>query len=147
MVEVGGLEDVVAADSSICYIDGERGILSYRGIDNHELAEKSTFEEVCFLLWEGRLPRRDELEQTRAVLGRERAIPRELLSLLGTLARTSIPMDALRTAVSALVDSDPDGRDMSPAANARAPICFWSLSARSLSKMNSPALSPMPRLR
>jgi len=63
MVEVGGLANVVAVDSSICYIDGERGILSYRGIDIHELAEKSSFEEVCFLLWEGRLPRRDELPE------------------------------------------------------------------------------------
>src|SRR5713101_6895760 len=119
MVEVGGLANVVAVDSSICYIDGERGILSYRGIDIHELAQKSTFEEVCFLLWEGRLPRRDELEETRASIARERAIPRELLSLLSTLARTSIPMDALRTTVSALVDSDPDGRDMSELANRR----------------------------
>ena len=59
MVAVRGLEGVVAADSSICYIDGARGILSYRGIDIHELAQRSSFEEVCFLLWEGRLPRRD----------------------------------------------------------------------------------------
>ena len=62
MVEVKsfkeGLEDVVAADSAICYIDGTRGILSYRGIDIHDLAENSSFEEVCYLLWEGRLPRR-----------------------------------------------------------------------------------------
>src|SRR6266496_472941 len=119
MVEVGGLENVVAVDSSICYIDGDRGILSYRGIDIHELAQKSSFEEVCFLLWEGRLPRRDELEEMRAGIGAERAIPRELLSLLATLARTSIPMDALRTTVSALVDSDPDGREMSEPANRR----------------------------
>jgi 2-methylcitrate synthase len=119
MVEVRGLEDVIAAESSICYIDGNRGILSYRGIDIHELAMSSTFEEVCFLLWEGRLPRREELAATRAAIGAERAIPRELLSLLAGLARTSLPMDALRTAVSALSSSDPDGRDMSPAANRR----------------------------
>ncbi|MFY9552174.1 MAG: citrate/2-methylcitrate synthase, partial [Thermoanaerobaculia bacterium] len=61
MTETQGLEDVVAADSAISYIDGERGVLSYRGIDIHELAGKASFEEVCFLLWEGRLPRRDEL--------------------------------------------------------------------------------------
>ena len=119
MVEVRGLEDVVAADSSICYIDGARGILSYRGIDIHELAEKSSFEEVCFLLWEGRLPRRDELAQVRLAIGRERAIPREILNLLATLARTSTPMDALRTTVSALADSDPDSRDMSEPGNRR----------------------------
>jgi 2-methylcitrate synthase len=119
VVEVRGLEDVVASDSSICYIDGARGILSYRGIDIHELAAKSSFEEVCHLLWAGRLPRRDELEVTRAALGRERAIPREVLSLVASLARTSTPMDALRTAVSALADSDPDVRDSSEEANRR----------------------------
>ena len=119
MVEVQGLEDVVAAESSICYIDGDRGILSYRGIDIHELAEKSTFEEVCFLLWEGRLPRAEELAPLAAELGRERAVTRESLSLLAGLARTSAPMDALRTAVSALSASDPDAADMSPAANRR----------------------------
>lgn len=117
-----GLEDVVAADSSICYIDGERGILSYRGIDIHELAEKSTFEEVCFLLWEGRLPKKAELADLRAAIGRERAVPREAFSLLATLAQTSTPMNALRTAVSELSDSDPDAPDASPAANRRKAI-------------------------
>ena len=123
MVEVKGfkegLEDVVAADSSICYIDGDRGVLSYRGIDIHELAEKSTFEEVCFLLWEGRLPRREELEETRRAVGQERALPPEILELLTSLVPHLTPMDALRTIVSALAETDPDVRDMSPAANHR----------------------------
>ncbi|HZI67054.1 MAG TPA: citrate synthase [Thermoanaerobaculia bacterium] len=123
MVEVKGfkegLEDVVAADSSICYIDGDRGVLSYRGIDIHELAEKSTFEEVCFLLWEGRLPRREELDETRRVIGQERTLPPEMLELLSSLVPHLTPMDALRTMVSALAETDPDVRDMSPAANHR----------------------------
>ena len=123
MVEVKGfkegLEDVVAADSSICYIDGDRGVLSYRGIDIHELAEKSTFEEVCFLLWEGRLPRREELEETRRAIGQERTLPPEMLELLTSLVPHLTPMDALRTMVSALAETDPDVRDMSPAANHR----------------------------
>jgi citrate synthase len=118
-MEVRGLEDVVAADSSICYIDGERGILSYRGIDIHELAEKSSFEEVCFLLWEGRLPRREELEETRAALGRKRGLPSETLKLLGSLARRSVPIDALRTGVSALGDTDPDAQDPSAESSRR----------------------------
>jgi citrate synthase len=122
MVEVRGLEDVVAADSSICYIDGERGILSYRGIDIHELAQKSTFEEVCFLLWEGRLPTQSELSSMTSQIAAERSVPRELFSLLATLARTSTPMDSLRTAVSALSSSDPDVSDSSPAANRRKAI-------------------------
>ncbi len=118
-MQVQGLADVVAAESSICYIDGQRGILSYRGFDIHELAEKSTFEEVCFLLWEGRLPREEELAATRREIGAERAIPREVLGLAASLSRTTTPMDALRTVVSALSASDLDSRDMSPAANRR----------------------------
>ncbi|HMF10113.1 MAG TPA: citrate/2-methylcitrate synthase, partial [Thermoanaerobaculia bacterium] len=118
-MQVQGLEDVVAAESSICFIDGDKGILSYRGIDIHELARKSTFEEVCFLLWEGRLPAREELAATQREIGAERAIPREILSFLASLARTAAPMEALRTAVSALSAADPDGADMSPAANRR----------------------------
>ena len=57
-----GLEGVVAAVSGICYIDGERGILAYRGIDIHELASKSNFEETTYLLWFGKLPNRAELD-------------------------------------------------------------------------------------
>ena len=51
-----GLEGIVATTSSICFIDGDRGVLAYRGIDVHELADHSTFEETCYLLWYGRLP-------------------------------------------------------------------------------------------
>jgi 2-methylcitrate synthase len=123
MVEVKGfkegLEDVVAADSAICYIDGERGILSYRGIDIHDLAENSTFEEVCFLLWEGRLPRREELDAMRRSLGAERALPAEMLALLRSLVPHLTPMDSVRTMVSALAETDPDVRDMSLPANRR----------------------------
>jgi citrate synthase len=126
MVEVKGfkegLEDVVAADSSICFIDGERGVLSYRGIDIHELADNSTFEEVCFLLWEGRLPRREELGEVRRTIGTERTLPPEILQLLSSIVPHLTPMDALRTMVSALAETDPDVRDMSPAANRRKAI-------------------------
>jgi citrate synthase len=122
MVEVEGLQDVVAADSSICYIDGDRGILSYRGIDIHELAEKSSFEEVCFLLWEGRLPRRDELTRIRAEIGRERSLSVETVDLLRRWGNRGTPMDALRTAVSALSATDPDASAMTPDANRRKAI-------------------------
>src|SRR5208282_4317086 len=60
-----GLEGVVATTSSICYIDGEQGVLAYRGIDIHELADKSNFEETCYLLWNGKLPTADELKRLR----------------------------------------------------------------------------------
>jgi citrate synthase len=117
-----GLEDVVAADSSICYIDGQRGVLSYRGIDIHDLADNSTFEEVCYLLWEGRLPRRGELEELRRSIAAERSLPPEMLELLSSIVPHLTPMDALRTMVSALAQTDPDVRDMSRAANMRKAI-------------------------
>jgi citrate synthase len=119
MTETQGLEDVVAADSAISYIDGDKGILSYRGIDIHELAEKSGFEEVCFLLWDGRLPRADELEARRAEIGRGRVLPARERELVESLATRLSPMDALRTIVSALPESDPDAESMEPEANRR----------------------------
>jgi citrate synthase len=103
-----GLQDVVAAESAICYIDGEKGVLAYRGYDIHDLARNSTFEEVCFLLWSGRLPDREELAALRQSLGRERAVSPEILDLLhGYLVHGMSPMDALRTAVSSLAETDP----------------------------------------
>src|SRR5215467_15260682 len=69
-----GLEGVVAANSSICYIDGDAGVLAYRGIDIHDLAEKSTFEETCYLLWFGKLPARAELADLNKRLAAERKI-------------------------------------------------------------------------
>ena len=56
-----GLEGIVATSSSICWIDGDAGVLSYRGIDIHELAQRSTFEETTYLLWFGKLPNAAEL--------------------------------------------------------------------------------------
>src|SRR5881227_3756702 len=69
-----GLEGVVAANSSICYIDGDAGVLAYRGIDIHELADNSTFEETCYLLWFGRLPSRNELKELRQRMAEERKL-------------------------------------------------------------------------
>lgn len=103
-----GLQDVVAATSSICYIDGQKGILSYRGIDIHDLAEHSTFEEVCYLLWFGRLPKQTELDEMKAVMGRSRTLPEPVIQLLKSLPGDAPPMDVLRTAVSALSHFDPD---------------------------------------
>ena len=66
-VSKAGLEDVVATSSGICFIDGDRGVLAYRGYDIHDLATHATFEEVCYLLWHGRLPTRAELENCSRV--------------------------------------------------------------------------------
>jgi citrate synthase len=97
-----GLEGVVAATSGICYIDGDAGVLAYRGIDIHELAEKSTFEETCYLLWFGRLPRKAELTELKQKLAAERKIDPAIYNFMRGLPKTATPMEVLRTAVSAL---------------------------------------------
>jgi citrate synthase len=69
-----GLEGIVAANSGICFIDGEAGVLAYRGIDIHELAERSNFEETTYLLWNGRLPSELELREFSAQLALARSL-------------------------------------------------------------------------
>jgi citrate synthase len=103
-----GLEGVVATTSSICYIDGEQGVLAYRGIDIHDLADHSNFEETCFLLWFGRLPQRNELKEVRERLAEERKLDSSIVNLLRVAPKHALPMDVLRTAVSALSFYDPE---------------------------------------
>ncbi|PYX56450.1 MAG: citrate synthase [Acidobacteria bacterium] len=112
-----GLEGVVATNSSICYIDGDRGILAYRGIDIHELADNSTFEETCYLLWFGRLPKRDELKHLQQKLAEERRLDPAIIDFLRRAPKTALPMDVLRTAVSALSFYDPEDRKNDHEAN------------------------------
>jgi len=107
-----GLEGVVAAESRICYIDGDAGILSYEGFNIHTLAEKATFEEVIFLLWNGRLPKRSELDSLKSALVANRAIPAQVTEFLKSSVK-AVPMDVLRTAVSMLSLYDPLAKDNS----------------------------------
>jgi len=113
-----GLEGVVAGESEICFIDGYAGILSYRGYNIHTLAEHATFEEVIYLLWNGRLPLRAELDQLKSDLVANRPIPKPVVDFLGSNGKSE-PMDVLRTAVSMLGLYDPLNRDQSPGANRR----------------------------
>ena len=108
-----GLEDVVAASSSICYLDGERGVLAYRGYDIHDLADHATFEEVCYLLWHGRLPNRAELGELQSQLAAARPLPEGVLRLMRSLPPAN-SMDTLRTLTSALSHFDSGANDMSP---------------------------------
>src|SRR5579872_4987175 len=94
-----GLEGVVATNSSICYIDGEKGVLAYRGIDIHELAENSTFEETCYLLWFGKLPTKRELDDVRHQLADARKVDPAVVNLLRQAPKSTTPMDVLRTVV------------------------------------------------
>ena len=113
-----GLEGVVAAESKICYIDGDAGILSYQGYNIHTLAEKATFEEVIYLLWYGRLPKRAELDQLKAALVANREIPAEVTAFLKGAGK-AVPMDVLRTAVSMLSLYDKEAKDSSIEASER----------------------------
>ena len=117
-----GMEGIVATNSSICYIDGDRGVLAYRGIDIHELADHSNFEETCYLLWFGRLPNRGELEDLRGRLQQERHLDPAILQLLRDAPPTALPMDVLRTAVSALSFYDADNKTNDHEANVRKAI-------------------------
>src|SRR5688572_32033774 len=113
-----GLEDVVAASSSICYLDGDRGVLAYYGYDIHDLARGASFEEVCYLLWHGRLPNRAELGDLQSQLAAARPLPEPILRLMKMLP-PSDGMDALRTLTSALGHYDADASDNSPQASYR----------------------------
>ncbi len=112
-----GLEGVVATTSSICYIDGDRGVLAYRGIDIHELADNSTFEEVCYLLWFGHLPNRNELRDLRDRLCEERKLDASIIYRLQLAPKHALPMDVLRTMVSSLSFYDPEEKSNDHDAN------------------------------
>ncbi len=114
-----GLEGVVATSSQICFIDGDKGILSYFGYNIDTLAENATFEEVVYLLWNGKLPNASELEALKLSLKAERELPKEVTSFLAGVPKRSLPMDVLRTAVSMLSLYDPAAADNSQEANRR----------------------------
>jgi citrate synthase len=114
-----GLEGIVAANSGICWIDGDAGVLSYRGIDIHELAERSTFEETTYLLWNGTLPSRPALREFSAQLAQARVLDQRIVDLMRSFPTSATPMEVLRTAVSALSFYDADEKDNSHDANVR----------------------------
>jgi citrate synthase len=112
-----GLEDVVAGTSSICYLDGQRGVLAYQGFDIHDLV-RGSFEETCYLLWHGRLPNRAELGDLKSQLAAARPVSEPILRLMKQLPGSN-GMDMLRTLTSATGQLDPDAGDHSQAANLR----------------------------
>ncbi|MDQ3061766.1 MAG: citrate synthase, partial [Acidobacteriota bacterium] len=114
-----GLRGVVAAQSAIGDVNGEEGILIYQGYNIHDLAENSTFEEVVFLLWNGRLPKRDELEDLKKRFRANYEIPSEIKEMMKQFPKDADPMDVLRTTVSALdiYDNEGHGTDREAALN------------------------------
>jgi citrate synthase len=114
-----GLEDVVVSTSTICDVNGKTGQLIYRGYDVHDLSQKSSFEEVVYLLWHEDLPNRQQLDELSSQLRANRAIPGPVVDLLRSVPKDANPMDVLRTAVSLLGVHDPDKRDNSIEATRR----------------------------
>src|ERR1017187_1510858 len=114
-----GMEGIVAANSGICWIDGDAGVLAYRGIDIHELAVHSTFEETTSLLWNGILPNQFALREFQAQLALARSIDQRIIDMLRSFPTSATPMEVLRTAVSALSFYDADEKDNSHDANVR----------------------------
>jgi citrate synthase len=114
-----GLEDVIAARSGVCTIDGGAGRLYYRGYEIGDLAGAVPFEDVTRLLWFGELPTGAEADSFRAHLAETRPLPAPLETLLRTLPPDAHPLDALRTAVSFAAALDPDVGASDPEANLR----------------------------
>lgn len=132
-----GLEGIVATTSNICYIDGDRGILSYFGYNIHTLAENATFEEVIYLLWHGQLPNRSQLTELKECLATERDLPEPVVQFLGGVPAGAVPMDVLRTAVSMLGLYDPMARESSPEANKKKALKLMSRVATIVTTFNS----------
>ncbi|MEO8607507.1 MAG: citrate/2-methylcitrate synthase [Chloroflexota bacterium] len=117
-----GLEGVVVAESRTSLVNGQEGKLVYDGYSIETLAENAVFEEVAYLLWNGRLPNRAELENLRASIASEAVLPEGVLAQLKAYPKDADPMAVLRTAVSALALYDKDSEDNSPEANSRKAI-------------------------
>ena len=115
---IKGLKDVYLDTTKSSFIDGQEGKLLYRGYSIHDLAEKSTFEEVIYLLFYGKLPNKQQLQDFDATLRANRRLPDEVIQVLD-LVKASHPMDALRTGVSALAAFDPEVTDNSTEATIR----------------------------
>ena len=109
-----GLEGVPVTKSKISYVDGQKGILEYRGIPIEVLAEKSNFVETGYLLLFGRLPRKDELEKFSQDLAKHRKIKYRLIDLIKCLPEHGHPMEAVQAAVAALGMFYPDKAVLDP---------------------------------
>ncbi len=128
-----GLKGVVAADSSICLVDGLEGKLMYRGYNIHDLAEHSSFEEVSYLLLNGELPNSSQLAEFSKTLADNREIPASLITMMKKLPTDAPPMSILRTAISMMGIVDPEAEDGELSANYQKAIkliaCFSTIIA------------------
>ena len=112
-----GLKGVVVLETTISRVDGEKGILEYRGYNIHDLASHCSFEEVTYLLWYGCLPTKKQLEDFKEDLAKRRELPSEIIGLLETLPKFTHPMVILRTAISYLGSLDKKLHEINPEEN------------------------------
>lgn len=110
MDKQGSLANIVAGETAICTVGKEGVGLTYRGYSIEDLAEKSTFEEVAYLLIKGELPKPRELESYRKQLQLDQALPSDICKILETFPKTANPMDVLRSACSALGIFEPENK-------------------------------------
>ncbi len=148
---IEGLEGVVAATSRICLVDGIEGRLIYQGYDIHDLVAHASFEEVAYLLWHGDLPTRAQLDALNSTPASARALPEPVLAMIRAFPPDTLPMDALRTAVSALGIYDPDSRDTSAPANLRKAVRLTAQVATAVAAIDrarsgKPPVAPDPAL-
>ena len=129
---IRGLEGVVAAETRLCDLDGANGRLAYGGYSIDDLARKATFEEVCYLLWQGELPRMAQLDKITTELIAAREIPRALNDGFALMPKDTDPMRVLQAAVAILGMHDPDATDNSHAANLRKAVRLTSQMATAI---------------
>lgn len=143
-----GLEDVMAGESAISFVDGIEGELIYRGYNVHDLATSCTFEEIVYLLWNGELPNADQLATLQTELDASRPVPPEVLRIIDHFPRHVPGMAGLRTVVSMLAFFDPDATDNSPAAARRKALRLTAqmgtiVAAIARHNAGKPALAPL----
>jgi citrate synthase len=129
---IRGLEGVVAAETRLCDLDGANGRLAYGGYNIDDLARRATFEEVCYLLWHGELPKAAQLDKITTELIATREIPRALADGFALMPKDTDPMRVLQAAVAILGMHDPDATDNSHAANLRKSVRLTSQMATAI---------------
>jgi len=114
-----GLVGVIAAQTALSSVDGQNGVLTYCGLNIHDLAGKASYEEVVYLLFYGKLPNAGELAAFKQALAANRKLPKAVMEHILGAPRKATPMDVLRTTVSALAYYDKDTEDISIEATLR----------------------------
>jgi citrate synthase len=146
-----GLVGVIAAQTNLSSVDGTNGVLTYRGINIHDLAGQASYEEVVYLLLNGKLPNAAELKSFVTDLGGKRSLPQSVLDHIAASPKSATPMDVLRTAVSMLAYDEPEVEDISIASTQRKGLRLIAqfptvVAAIHRHREGQPALAPNPKL-